>query len=1002
MKASAWIARHDGVSFVPGIGLVHFRASDADEELLRRRWEKHLTVRGLAGEVTLEHEPEGVIHGCAAAYVFLPRFLIRSVIESEWEPDDVRDKELGEQLELLAFDCHSYLTSYGLHYRVAQFRRWVAMPFLMGRQPALYIGTGRFSRLLTMNVDQSVAAPIVFAGSDKLVCRSFLASQGFPVAPGAAASSPSGAVARALEIGFPVALKKAGVSGNSEGVILGIATERDCIDAATELLASGQLLIVEKMIDGVELRIHFVNGRLFRVLRSEALSVTGDGTTSLAGLLARDAPAHFKAMSRTAFHRRRLILQVYRLGVREWADLERVAPGAGERVRVSAAAGGPNMEKLAADALHPDDRAAIEALLARYGSPSAGVDVMLRAPGARLNEGGAIIEINVPCGFGYLGDEAARAADLEVLEAARRSPGFVAAGGRVPLEIAVADDFPDGSQARAGLVERFSKRHKGARVATLTGERGWMQILTDTSASAFLIFVDEAAIEEHGMPVNLQPAVRISRAVSRFSARNPRLFTTAMNAGCTLVGNRASMGAADLGYLIAKGESARAVEVCRRELKQKKGAAIHSGLLLSMHFLSGFSPEEIFEAHRLFAKRYEAPLVKNRPAHTNSLDPERRLRVGYVSNDFKGHLTAKFLRPVLANLNRQQFDLFLYSSTSAEDDVTREFQRIAGDGWRNIVDLSDDEVANRIREDSIDVLVDIAGHTAGNTMLAFARKPAPVQVAWLGYPDTTGLRAMDYRITDALADPPGMTEHLHSETLIRLPCFLSYTLPEGLPEVSSLPFDRNGAVTFGSFNNFMKMSPGTIECWARILKRVPGSKLMLKHMQSGDAGSRDGLRRLFERHGVEGDRIVILPWAPSHALHLSAYRNIDLALDTFPYHGTTTTCDALSMAVPVVTMAGKTHVSRVGVTLLTQVGLTDWITSSEDEYVERAVEYAGQPALLRQLRGSLRARLEASELGHPDGFARSMEGAWRRIWRAYCAGHGQPERVGSPVTLNLC
>ena len=161
---------------------------------------------------------------------------------------------------------------------------------------------------------------------------------------------------------------------------------------------------------------------------------------------------------------------------------------------------------------------------------------------------------------------------------------------------------------------------------------------------------------------------------------------------------------------------------------------------------------------------------------------------------------------------------------------------------------------------------------------------------------------------------------------------------------------------------------------------------MLKHLQSGDAGSREGLRRLFERNGVDGERIVILPWAKSHALHLSAYKNVDLALDPFPYHGTTTTCDALSMGVPVVSLAGKTHVSRVGVTLLTQVGLTEWITSTADEYVERAVEYARQPAMLRQLRASLRARLAGSDLGQPDRFARSMEDSWRRIWRVYCSG----------------
>jgi hypothetical protein len=289
------------------------------------------------------------------------------------------------------------------------------------------------------------------------------------------------------------------------------------------------------MVEGIELRLHFVNGRLFRILKSEPLTVTGDGATSLSSLLTREHAGYFSTMSRSQHHRRRLIFQLYRLGVREFSDLSRVTPRAGEVVRVSAAAGGTSMARLEPDVIHPADRAALEEFLARYGAPSAGIDIMLPQPGRKLDEGGAILEMNIPCGFGYLGKEAPHAADLEVLETARRSPGFIAAGSRVPLELAVDDEFPPGSTKRADLVERFSKRlskrRNGIRVASLSRSAGWLPILTDAAASAFLVFVDEAAIEEHGMPVNLQPMVRCSRPRSAFETRYPILCATAANAG---------------------------------------------------------------------------------------------------------------------------------------------------------------------------------------------------------------------------------------------------------------------------------------------------------------------------------------------------------------------------------------------------------------------------------------------------------------------------------------
>jgi hypothetical protein len=530
-SSGARIVRHTGVSFTSGVNLVHFWIHGANEDLLQRRWANLLCSSGLAGELVLRHTDDGALHGCATVYIFLPLFLVRGVIEATWEPGDPRDAELGAEFELHSLDAHTYSRSYEWYCRIAQFRKWVAMPLLLGRQPALFLGTGRYSRLLTMNVDQSVSAPAALMGTDKAFCRSLLASQGFAVAPGAIASTPSQAVARARELGFPVALKRSQGSGNSEGVILGIETERDCIEAAVELLTAGQMLIVERMVPGIELRLHFIQGKLFRILRSEPLRVTGDGIKSVAGLLESEHPNYFRTMSGTAHHRHRLILQLHRLGVREFSDLERVVPRAGEVVRVSAAAGGAGMVKLEPDAINQADRLALEEFLGRHGTPSAGVDIILPRLGARLDEGGAIIEVNIPCGFGYLGDETPHAADLEVLGTARRCPGFIAAAGRVPLELAVRNEFPPGSKEHAALIDEFSKSSENPRIASLSLTHGWISILADTGATAFLVFVDEAAIEEHGMPANLQPVVRCSRPQPEFEACYPLLCATAMNAG---------------------------------------------------------------------------------------------------------------------------------------------------------------------------------------------------------------------------------------------------------------------------------------------------------------------------------------------------------------------------------------------------------------------------------------------------------------------------------------
>jgi protein O-GlcNAc transferase len=439
------------------------------------------------------------------------------------------------------------------------------------------------------------------------------------------------------------------------------------------------------------------------------------------------------------------------------------------------------------------------------------------------------------------------------------------------------------------------------------------------------------------------------------------------------------------GAMMTQGRMADALILWQRSVAQKPTSSAHSALLFCMHYVPQYSPEEIFAEHRRFAETYETPLLSAQSAHSNSRDPDRMLRIGYVSPDFKMHPVAQFLHPLLARHDRQRFEVFCYSATSLVDSRTRAFQRIAGPRWRNIGQLTPDQSADLIRRDAIDILIDAAGHTAGSQLMTFARKPAPVQVTWLGYPDTTGLQSMDYRITDAHADPPGMTEHLHSEELLRLPCFLCYEPPEHTPDVAAPPVLQNAYITFGSFNNFMKASPETIKTWAEILHAVPGSKLMLKHRGASDIAAREAFPGFFEKHGIARERILITAQMPAHRLHLDSFREIDIALDPFPYNGTTTTCETLVMGVPVIALEGRSHVSRVSVSLLRQVGLSDWIACSPADYVRIATETAACPEKLARLRLELRSRMLASELGDPVRFTNHVESAYRRIWHDWCA-----------------
>jgi predicted O-linked N-acetylglucosamine transferase (SPINDLY family) len=375
--------------------------------------------------------------------------------------------------------------------------------------------------------------------------------------------------------------------------------------------------------------------------------------------------------------------------------------------------------------------------------------------------------------------------------------------------------------------------------------------------------------------------------------------------------------------------------------------------------------------------------LRSAVAHSNSRDPARRLRIGYVSPDFRAHAVANFFEPLLSCHDRSQFFIACYSNCPAPDAVTRRIES-AADLFRDITALDDAAAADLIRSDGIDVLVDLAGHTARNRLLCFARKPAPVQVTYLGYPDTTGLSAIDARFTDALADPPH-TDIYHSESLIRLPApFLCYQPPVDAPSPAPPPMLANGYITFGSFNNFTKLNRQTIKLWAQLLKSVLTARLLLKADALADPLVAESARAAFAPHGIPAQRLTLSGFVPTTAGNLDFYRNIDIALDPSPYNGTTTTCEALLMGVPVVTLAGQTHVSRVGVSLLTGVELTSLISTDADDYIRRAAVLAVDVNQLTTLRETLRARLLRSPLADAGRLAANIESAYRTLFSQWC------------------
>jgi predicted O-linked N-acetylglucosamine transferase (SPINDLY family) len=431
-----------------------------------------------------------------------------------------------------------------------------------------------------------------------------------------------------------------------------------------------------------------------------------------------------------------------------------------------------------------------------------------------------------------------------------------------------------------------------------------------------------------------------------------------------------------------QGRVREALESYRRALAIMPGdAQIHSNMLFDMCYITA-DAGALADAYRQWEEAHGRLSASHVRASGNDRDPDRCLRVGYLSADFWGHSTSFFVEPLLSAHDRTQVEVFCYSNGARVDAITKRFQEIA-DVWRNIVGLTDEAVAKLVSSDGIDILVDLAGHTAGNRLLVFARKPAPLQVTYLGSLTTTSLTAMDCRLTDRFLSSSNSLEW-SSETLVRLPsCFVCYRPPADAPAVSPLPALTAGSVTFGSFNNIAKATPAVISLWSDILRQIPGSRLILKDKTFADGAQRTRYLGQLGSNGIEASRIELLPRS-SLQEYLAAYGRVDIALDTFPYGGCTTTCEALWMGVPVVTLAGEVSYGRFGVSLLSNLGLEELIAETPEAYVAKAVELASRQEHLAGLRTELRARMAASPLCDAKSLAHAIEEAYRDMWRRWC------------------
>ncbi len=409
---------------------------------------------------------------------------------------------------------------------------------------------------------------------------------------------------------------------------------------------------------------------------------------------------------------------------------------------------------------------------------------------------------------------------------------------------------------------------------------------------------------------------------------------------------------------------------------------LHSNMLFALAYHPSLTAQSLHQELALWAERHAKPLMSQTFEHDNSRDPDRRLRIGYVSPYFREHAISFFLEPILEHHDRERFEILLYSDVEYGDAVTARIRQRASQ-WRDTLGQTDASVADLVRADRIDVLVDLTQHSGGSRLPVFARKPAPVQVCYLGYPLTTGLSAIDYRLSDAYLDPPDHDERFRAERMARLPeTYFCYRPPEDAPRFASRSSDR---ITFVSQNALPKLNERCLGTWARVMHGVMDSRLIVKASGCGSDRARQRIRDIFQAHGIDPARIEFRNHGPLRDM-LAELAEADVALDTFPYNGGTTTCHVLWMGVPVVSVAGELPVHRMGLSVLSQVGLSDLVAKRDDEFVEIATKLARDMDRLRDLRATLRDRMRASPLMDARRFTANLEAMYRQMWQAWCKG----------------
>jgi len=425
------------------------------------------------------------------------------------------------------------------------------------------------------------------------------------------------------------------------------------------------------------------------------------------------------------------------------------------------------------------------------------------------------------------------------------------------------------------------------------------------------------------------------------------------------------------------GQIDEAIASYRRAEELKPDARTAGNFLYAIHLHPDYDPAGIFQEHIRWNRTYARPFAASIRPHDNiHRASDRKLRIGYVSPDLRDHPAGRFMLPLLAHHDRQAFEIFCYAEVRRPDAMTERL-RSRCDAWRSTVGLSDQQLADLIRHDRIDILVDLAMHTDGNRLLAFARKPAPIQATYLAYCSTTGLDAIDYRLTDPYVDPQGGDEGVYSERSIRLPrTYWCYLPRDEAPQVGPLPAHERGFVTFGCLNNYSKVTSPVLQAWGRLLRDVPGSRLLL---HCGQGAHRQRALETLAREGVEPQRVEFVARV-SIAQYLQTYARMNIALDPFPYAGGMTTCDALWMGVPVVSLAGRTAVSRAGLSILSNVGLSELAASDTADYIRIASDLARDLSRLAELRATMRDRMRASSLMDAPRFATDVERAYRQMY----------------------